>query len=537
MSKATYDSVNKIWHGTKLPPFFNPDQNLGFIILNILKQTPDLVTQISADTGATVTCQQMYDRSIRIAKYLTKCGMKEGDLIGLVTANSENLAPIVFACFTLGLPINPLSPIMNEKDIVQMFTMTKPKMIFCDADNVKVVQNAVDEMKSEAKVLTVMDKVDGHDCATEILKEMENENTNFFQFPLIDSNSTAAILCSSGSTGFPKGVCKSHRQFIMGFNPSVAHKETSVCFQGSPIFWLSGYSMLLSGTLSKSIRVVTSKVFTAEDFIDIMNRYKVNVVTVPPYFIVSLLQVPNIKPMESLKLFIIGGAIISEQMCLKIKKYLPNAMFLTGYGCTEEDGIAVNFYQNKLSATGTVINNVQVRIVDDNGNSLGPNETGEIYVNTPVHFSKYIGDPVKTAEAFDGDWFKTGDIGYFDDQQFLFVTGRKKELLKYQNYQVTPSEIEELIDAIEGVHSSCVVGVPEPHSGNDIIYAFVVLEKSKSLTAEFILKFVNAKLMEKKRIRGGVHIVDEFPIGATGKVNRIKIKEMAQDLYKRQAKN
>ena len=181
MSKATYDPVNKIWRGPKVPPIYNPDQNLGQLILKVLQQTPDLVTQISADTGVSVTCQQMYDRSIKIAKYLIKCGMKESDCIGFMAGNTENLAPVVFACFTLGLPINPLSPIMNEKDIIQMFSMTKPKMIFCDAENVNVVKNAVDEMKSEAKILTVMDKVDGYECATVILKEMENERVVEFE--------------------------------------------------------------------------------------------------------------------------------------------------------------------------------------------------------------------------------------------------------------------------------------------------------------------------------------------------------------------
>jgi long-subunit acyl-CoA synthetase (AMP-forming) len=181
MSKSTFDPVNKIWHGPKVPPIYNPNQNLGQLILKIFRQTPGLVTQISADTGVSVTCQQMYDRSIRIAKYLTQCGLKEGDLVGFVTANTENLAPVVFACFTLGLPINPLSPIMNEKDIIHMFSMTKPKMIFCDAENVKVVQNAVNEMKSEPQILTVMDKVDGYECVTEVLKEMEGDRVDNFE--------------------------------------------------------------------------------------------------------------------------------------------------------------------------------------------------------------------------------------------------------------------------------------------------------------------------------------------------------------------
>jgi len=170
------------------------------------------------------------------------------------------------------------------------------------------------------------------------------------------------------------------------------------------------------------------------------------------------------------------------------------------------------------------------QIVDDNGKSLGPNHQGEIYIRIPVQFSGYIGHSDKTAEAFHGDWFKTGDIGYFDDDGYIYVVDRKKEMLKFNNYQITPSEIEAIIDEIEGITSSCVAGVPESNSGNDIIHAFVILEESNSLTEEFIIKYVNDKVIDPKRIRGGVHVVDSFPLGATGKVDRKKVKEMAEKL-------
>ena len=161
---------------------------------------------------------------------------------------------------------------------------------------------------------------------------------------------------------------------------------------------------------------------------------------------------------------------------------------------------------------------------------MGPNEQGEIYCKTPVQFSGYIGHPEKTAEAFDGEWFKTGDIGYFDDEQYLYVVDRKKEMLKFNNYQVTPSEIESIINEIQGVTSSCVVGVPEPLSGNDIIHAFVILDESQQLTDDFILNYVNEKVIDPKRIRGGVHIVKSFPVGTTAKVDRKKVLEMVEKL-------
>ncbi|XP_070502888.1 luciferin 4-monooxygenase-like [Chironomus tepperi] len=529
MSKPSFDPVNKIWHGPKIPPIYNPNQNLGQLILRILQQNQDSVIQISADTGATVTCQQMHDQSIRIAKHLTICGKKEGDLIGFVTGNSENLAPIVFACFALGLPVNPLSPIMNEKDIVQMFTMTKPKMIFCDADNVKVVQNAVDEMKSEAKVLTVMDKVDGHECATEILKEMEGESVYDFEFPSIDPNSTAVVLCSSGSTGFPKGICKSHKQLITNFQqlwPST-HKGIPIHFQYSPIFWLTGLYALIATIFYRSIRICSAKSLSPQQLVDTINKYKVTLLLVPPFVLVSLLQLENIKPLETVQTVLVGGSVVSEQLCVKFRPYLPNGYILVGYGCTEQDFLAVN-YAKVSGCCGQAFINTELKIIDESGTTLGPNSSGEILAKRLVKFSGYIDDPEKTAEAFDDEWFKTGDIGYFDNNGNLFILDRKKEMLKYNGYQVTPSEIEEIINNIKGVLSSCVVGVPKPNTGNDILHAFVIFDDSCDITADYVLNYVNSKVIDVKRIRGGVHVVGSFPLGATGKVDRKKVREIAE---------
>jgi len=181
MNESFYDPVNKIWSGPKVPTIFNPNQSLGRLILKILQQTPDSVTQIIADTDSPMTCKEMHDRTIKLAKFLLKTGIKQNERVGFVTANTENLAPAVFACFTLGLPINPLSPIMNENDIIQIYSKVKPKIIFCDAENLKVVQNAVNEMKSDAVIITVMYKVEGYECVSNLLKEMERESIKKFE--------------------------------------------------------------------------------------------------------------------------------------------------------------------------------------------------------------------------------------------------------------------------------------------------------------------------------------------------------------------
>lgn len=157
---------------------------------------------------------------------------------------------------------------------------------------------------------------------------------------------------------------------------------------------------------------------------------------------------------------------------------------------------------------------------------MGPNQRGEICSKLSVQFNGYFGEPEETSKAFYGDWFKSGDIGYFDDEGFLYILDRKKQLLKYNNYQVTPSEIEAILNEIEGVVSSCVVGVPEIETGNDILHALVTVSLQSDLNEKSILDYVNGKVIDQKKIRGGVRIVESLPVGLTGKVDRSKAKNM-----------
>jgi 4-coumarate--CoA ligase len=150
-------------------------------------------------------------------------------------------------------------------------------------------------------------------------------------------------------------------------------------------------------------------------------------------------------------------------------------------------------------------------------------------VKREIPFFGYFDDDEKTKEAYDGEWFKTGDIGYFDEDGYIYIVDRKKELLKFNNYQVTPSELETIINSIDGVVSSCVVGVAEENTGNDIIYAFVIPQKPRKLTEEVVLNYVNERVIDQKRLRGGVYFVEKFPLGPSGKVEKKFLKKVAEE--------
>lgn len=177
MIRTTFNPQKKIWCGSKFHMMLNPDAGLGHLILNVLKNTPELVTQVSDDTKVEVTCYEMRDRAIKMSSYLNANGYKQGHVVGFIAKNSENIAPVVFACFALGLPVHVLSTEMNEVEIVSMYSKTKPKLIICDADIFSRSEAAVKKLNHRPEIYTLRGKVDGHKFVDDILS---NRNADDF---------------------------------------------------------------------------------------------------------------------------------------------------------------------------------------------------------------------------------------------------------------------------------------------------------------------------------------------------------------------
>lgn len=343
------------------------------------------------------------------------------------------------------------------------------------------------------------------------------------------------ILCSSGSTGSPKGVCKSHKQFIHDFTPFFDQNLTTPirAFQTSNIFWFSGIYFMVVGALFKCIRVITKNPIDAQLMVEVIQRHKINTCMIGPYIVAKILQIENLQPMDSLTDVMISGAVLSKDIIDKFKKFIPNGRVFNCYGSSEQNYIAMSKNCTKPESCGTPYINTEIRIVDEEMNPLGPNQHGEVLTRKPVQFSSYFGNPSSFAEAFHGDWFKSGDLGYCDENGCLFIVDRKKDLLKYENFQVTPSEIEAVVKEIEGVVNCSVVGVYDEHKGNDVIHAFVLVDAVKSLTEGFILQYANGRVSDPKKIRGGVHILDSLPLTFSGKINKLKLREIAKSFQQK----
>ncbi|KAL7013479.1 hypothetical protein ACKWTF_015415 [Chironomus riparius] len=530
---CTFDPVTKIWSGRKRQQIYNIDANAGSLFLQKLIQTPKNVFQISDDTGVELTCADVYERSLKFANFLTQMKLKQGDVVGLIASNSENLVPIIFGCLVIGVAVNPLY-VLGLDEIEHMWSKTKPKVIFSDGEIVGTVKTAVDKMGLDACIITLIDKIEGFQYVHEILDivfEVES-----YEFPdLPDISSTIAIIaCSSGTTSSPKGICKSHKQLIaqshLVWNQNI--KEPEMLFNNVPSYWTLHMLFTIYSVLYCMPSVITAKNLTPELWIDIIERHKVTAVFSSPRFCALLLKSKKIRRMDSMRAHIVGGSVFTEKLIKDLDEYFPNGKSLVGYGLTEADTVTSSSgYEGTVgTSSGYPFIGVQIKIIDENGNNLGPNEVGEIYYKTAVSFSGYFGEPKKYAEAFDAFGFvKSGDLGYFDDSGRIYVVERIKNMIKsIESHNVTPIELESIINEMHGVIQSCVVGVFDEDVFYDKIHAFVIKDQARDdLTEEFIVNFVNRRVIEEKRISGGVHFVDKFPMTPSGKVLNQELKKLA----------
>uniref|UniRef100_A0A1I8JUU2 AMP dependent ligase n=1 Tax=Anopheles funestus TaxID=62324 RepID=A0A1I8JUU2_ANOFN len=533
--RSVYDAATRTWYGPRLKPLFNPEASLGQIILDVLKRSPDRVIQQDMDTGRSMTYAEFQTKLIRFAQNLTAIGVCKGDMVALANANSENFAPLACALLTIGVPFNPLAPSFNEDDMANMLQITKPKLVFCDADNYEVVRKALQRVVTNGDQLP---SIYVFECsrsdvkhAEDLLKETGQENA--FMAPYIeDSHKTlAVVLCSSGTSGAHKGVGWTHSAFIRETTLYHFSSTPLIYFNFSAIYWLTGFYTMINLFFNGGIRVITRKPFNEQQFFDAIEKYRANVVFTPPAYAYTVLAHPRTKTIDfsSLHNWVVGGSPVPEQLRDRIDQLLAptGGRSVNVFGSSEVGGISLDLIKRKPGTIGPLMPNAMVRIVDEDGRRLGVGKQGELLTRTEEDFGGYYGNEEESKSALDSDgFFRSGDIGYIDEEGFLSLSDRKKDIFKYRNFHVSPSDLEAIILRIEGVQNVCVVGVPDADGGTDLPAAAIVRHPGAMLEASQVRMIVDGQVSDFKRLRGGVHFIEELPKTSSGKVVRRKVIEM-----------
>ncbi|BFG04155.1 luciferin 4-monooxygenase-like [Drosophila madeirensis] len=523
---TTYDERERVWSGAKRSPTYHYDTSIGKIIFNTMRTWPKNVWQINDVDGGTVTFEQGLTWAIRIAQHFKKRSLNNKNVIGIVAKNCTYLMPLGLACLMNGTPFHSVNASIDEATISHVFTITKPTLIFCDGNVHEQVRAATVGWQPE--IYTITEPIEGV-LKIEDLLEPTTTEAIYQPEPLIEGgDQTMLILCSSGTTGLPKAVCISNNVLTLE-NPFINSELTILASSG--LDWVTGVVTFIFSTVFGATRVITNKPFSPEYFVQLVKKYKIDSVVLPPGHISALISYPDVTPddLAPLKSVTYVGGTVSQATLQRTQELCKNAMLTTGYGLTETLIITSNLGIRNLGSAGKPMPGVRMRIVDEDGKNLTYNQVGEIFVHKGEAWNGYFGNPEATLQMQDAEgWFHTGDLGYFDEQNFLYIVDRKKEILKYQGLHYWPTEIESVIRELPQVQDVCVVGIYDEREG-DAAGALVVKTKGAVITAKDISDHVAKRFpgAVTKQLHAGVQFIDKLPANVNGKT----LRKASRDLF------
>ncbi|GAB0092007.1 luciferin 4-monooxygenase-like [Sergentomyia squamirostris] len=532
--KATlYDQSKKQWRGASAQMIFRPQVSLGRAALFVMDKNPDFVAQISANSGVQKTNREITNATLKIAVNLQKMGCKKGDVIGFVLRNNENLAPAVLACLTILTLISAVDPTFTTAEMVHMFGITRPKIIFCESNKLQDVKDTFIELMYTPTTIVFGDKINDYMHINDMFEELEDIYD--FTPPEVDDNTCAVILCSSGTTGLPKGVALNHAHLLCissyGFMDKLEKPLSVFCF--SSLYWYSGLMILLMGTLTNTTRIITSQAYSPEHYFEVVTKYKPNILFTVPIQLSELIENVNIEEntMDCVKRCLCVGSPLSMELWLNVKKFLRNGDIYNGYGMSEIGFISREPKNAKKLSAGVLLTDVEAKVIDEDGNRLEIDEQGELCFKWRHMFLGYYNSPKETAKVIDAEGFiHSGDIGYFDEDNLLHIIGRSKDIIKYRSYSISPGEIESVIMKIPGIRQAYAVGIYDTVD-SELPAAVVIRKEDASVTEEEIIAVTNNSLIDPKHLRGGVFFVEHVPTTASGKVKKALVKEMAEKMY------
>ncbi|MFG2848683.1 long-chain-fatty-acid--CoA ligase [Kitasatospora sp. NPDC048296] len=484
--------------------------------------------------GATTTWAQLSRRSLQLAAALAHRGVRAGDRVAMLTLNHPWFVESVFAANSLGAMAVPLSFRLAPPELGYILADCTPSAIVVDSGLLPLL-NAVPTAASIGTVIVIgeSDTAEGHARYEDFLAAHEP-----MELPGISEESTALIMYTSGTTGRPKGVMLSHRnmqvQAITCIRAMEIFDDSDVSFLAAPFFHIAGLGSIVANFLVGGTVVIHPLgAFDPQAVLDAYEREGATIVFNVPQQWDLLCAQPDIDKRD-LRLRIIswGAAPASDVTLRAMGERFPDALNVAVFGQTETSPITCVLRgkdsRRKLGSVGRPIPTIQYRIVDACMNDVAVGEVGEIVYRGPTVTQGYWNKPQETADAFDGGWFHSGDLVRMDEEGFVWVVDRKKDMIISGGENIYCAELENVIAEHPQVREVAVIGRSDERWGQ-VPVAFVALATDADLTLSTLTGFLDGKLASFKRPKDLV-VVPELPRNAGGKVVKslLRIQDGAQ---------
>lgn len=479
------------------------------------------------------------------ANWLLAQGVKPGDRVAIAMRNYPEWMLIYWACLAVGITVVGMNAWWTAEEMAYGLSDSAPKVLFLDAERLARVQEKPDMVKGMQLVgVRIPDMPAG-------LIDWSVVAAHGGALPevTVDPDSDACIFYTSGTTGFPKGAQLTHRGCVSNlFNMLFAGASSALAVERAtgvsppaeppipvtlittPLFHVTANNCGAYATTAAGGKLVLMYRWEAGEALRIIEKERVSSMSGVPVMARELINHPDFEKTDTSSLLALagGGAQVPPDLVLKIEKQVATARPSTGYGMTETCGIITSvsgdFFVDKPDSAGPAMPSFEAKCVDDNGKTVGPGEVGELWVRGSSVIKGYINRPEATAASITDGWLHTGDVARIDEDGFIFIVDRKKDMVLRGGENIYCAEVESSIYRHNSVAECCVFGVPDDRLGEEVGVA-VVAKAGEALSAEALREHC-AAIMAKHKVPRYIWMLDEpLPRNASGKFLKRELRD------------
>ncbi|KAM0070199.1 putative AMP-dependent synthetase/ligase, AMP-binding, AMP-binding enzyme domain, ANL [Helianthus debilis subsp. tardiflorus] len=535
-SHMLYSNKTGVYTSTH-PPITVPSDPFLDVVSHIFSHKHEGETAlVDAASGVSILYSQLQPLIKSVASGLHHMGVAQGDVILILLPNSVYYPIIVLGVLYLGAVVTTTNPLSS-------FSEVKKQAVGCHVSMAFTVLDKADELNSmgiPSVVVPENAQFDSNQVEFAPFYKLISGDGDFVASRTVRQDDTAAILYSSGTTGASKGVVLSHRNLICGVELFVRFEasqyeyrpEENVYLAVVPMFHIYGLVLFIMGILSLGTKIVVMKKFSVDEIVRCVDRYGVTHFPGVPPLVTALIKAGKGsvgERLRRLKQVSCGAAPLSTRTIEEFVHCFPQVDFIQGYGMSESTAVGTRGFNTQdvhnYASAGLLAPNMQAKVVDwVTGSHLPPGKTGELWLRGPAIMKEYLNNVEATSSTIDKDgWLHTGDIVYFDQDGYLYIVDRVKEMIKYKGFQIAPADLEDVLASHPAILDAAVTGIRDEEAG-EIPVAFVVMKPGAEASESSIIDFVAKEVAPYKKVRR-VMFTNTIPRSAAGKILRRQLKD------------
>ena len=458
------------------------------------------------------TYRDLYNHARKIACYLQSRGYKKGDIIAQFMLNSDLFMAVYYGVQLAGCTIMPVNTKLAAPEVDYIFMHSEAIALIYDDTLAQTLEDTNYRFEEELNLQDIRAIIEDDSCVTE-------------HFASLEEDDTAVVMYTSGTTGKPKGVMLSHRNIYETakiWSESMNMTSRDRMYICTPLFHCAGSHVFAVPTMYSGGAVIIAESFSPDrTLIDLVETEATIFFGVPAMYAI-LLNKPELSTysFEHLRLFCYGAAPMPYELVKRLKEAFPNVAVQNLYGQTENTPATTSLLDDaaltKIGSVGKPLTRTEVKLLNAQGEEVALGEVGEICVRGPQVMKGYLRNPEETSNTIRNGWLHSGDLGRFDDEGYLYIVDRKKDMIIRGGENIYPIEIEEVLYQIPEILEAAVVGVTHEVYG-EVPKAFIVLKEGQTITEADITNYMKTQLA-KYKVPAEVEFIDSLPRNASGKV-------------------